>query len=328
MKDKISLIVTSLVAIGIIVVGWVAGFGITELQKDTLVILGIICAVSVAYCFIAGELSRNNSQMDKLWSVLPIVYAFVIMIKGGFKIRLILIAIVVTLWGARLTYNFAKKGAYSLKFWQGEEDYRWKYLRGQKPFTNKLIWAVFDLFFISFYQNAVVLLITLPGVAVMESTASIGVVDILSFVFALGFLSYEVIADRQQNAFQVKKYEYLNSGMKLNELPAPYNRGFCVKGLWKRSRHPNYLGEQGIWVSLYTFVIGAGVATWGVFNWSVTGCMLLILIFAGSSRMAESISTSKYDLYPGYIQGVFKYLPLKAYKEVGGKDDETVNVNG
>ena len=162
----------------------------------------------------------------------------------------------------------------------------------------------------------------------MESTASIGVFDILSFVCALGFLTYEVIADRQQNAFQVKKYEYLNSGMKLNELPAPYKRGFCVKGLWKRSRHPNYLGEQGIWVSLYVMVIGAGVASWGIFNWSVTGCMLLILIFAGSSRMAESISTSKYNLYPSYIDGVFKYLPLKAYKEVGGNDDETVNVNG
>ena len=328
MKDKISLVLTSLVALGIIVTSWIAGFAPSDLQRETLIILGIICAVSVAYCFIAGELSRNNSQMDKLWSVLPIIYVFVVMFKGGFKVRLILIAIVVTLWGARLTYNFAKKGAYSLKFWQGEEDYRWKYLRSQKPFTNKFVWAIFDLLFISFYQNAVVLFITLPAVAVMDSTASIGIVDILSFVFALGFLSYEVIADRQQNAFQVKKYQYLNSGMKLNELPAPYNRGFCVNGLWKRSRHPNYLGEQGIWVSLYTFVIGAGVATCGVFNWSVTGCMLLILIFAGSSRMAESISSHKYDLYSGYIDGVFKYLPLKAYTEVGGKDDETVNVNG
>ena len=328
MKDKISLIITCLITIALIAIGWVTGFNITELQKDTLIILGIICGCSIAYCFIAGEISRNNSQMDKLWSVLPIVYAFVIMIKGEFKVRLILMTIVITLWGVRLTYNFAKKGAYSIKIWQGEEDYRWKYLRAQKPFNNKIIWAIFDLLFICFYQNFVVLLITLPGVAVMESTASIGVIDILSFVLALGFLVYEVIADRQQNAFQVKKYEYLNSGMKLNELPAQYNRGFCVNGLWKRSRHHNYLGEQGIWVSLYTMVIGAGIASYGVFNWTITGCMLLILIFAGSSRMAESISCGKYDLYPGYIDGVFKYLPFKAYKDVGGKDDETINANG
>ena len=79
MKDKISLVLTALVTVGIIVTSWIAGFDASELQKDTLVILCIICAVSIAYCFIAGELSRNNSQMDKLWRVLPIVYAFVIM---------------------------------------------------------------------------------------------------------------------------------------------------------------------------------------------------------------------------------------------------------
>ncbi len=314
MRDKISLAITLLVAIGCIVVGVITGFDLSNLQKDTLLILAIVCGCSFLYCFIVGEISRNNSQMDKLWSILPIVYSWIVMIKGGFKVRLIFIAIVATLWGCRLTYNFAKKGAYSIKIWTGEEDYRWKVLRATKPLNNKIVWAIFDCFFISFFQNFVVLGITLPSVAIMESTAPIGVIDILAFVFALGFLTYEVIADHQQNKFQTKKYEYLNSGMKLAELPAPYNRGFCVTGLWKRSRHPNYLGEQGIWVSLYALVIGAGVATYGIFNWSIFGCMLLILIFAGSSRMAEGLSVKKYSLYPDYIKGVLKYLPIFPYR--------------
>lgn len=314
MRDKISLVLTILISFGLMIFSLICGFNLSNLQKDTLLILAIICGCSVLYCFIVGEISRNNSQMDKLWSVLPIAYALVIMIKGGFKIRLVLAAIVITIWGVRLTYNFAKKGAYKIKFWEGEEDYRWKFLRSQKVFKNKIVWGIFDLCFISFYQNFVVLLITLPGVAVMESEAPIGVFDIISFVLALFFLTYEIIADRQQNAFQVKKYEYLNSGKKLNELPDPYNRGFCVTGLWKRSRHPNYLGEQGIWVSLYIMVIGAGVAQYGIFNWSIVGCMLLILIFAGSSRMAESISLKKYPLYRGYVDKVLKYIPIFPYR--------------
>ena len=314
MRDKISLVLTIFVTLGLIVFSWVCGINLSNLQKDTLLILAIVCGCSVLYCFVVGEISRNNSQMDKLWSILPIAYAWIIMIKGEFKVRLILAAIVITIWGVRLTYNFAKKGAYKVKFWEGEEDYRWKYLRTQKVFKNKIVWGIFDLVFISFYQNALVLGTTLPVLAVMDSTAPIGVFDIVSFVLALFFLTYEIIADKQQNAFQVKKYEYLNAGKKLNELPAPYNRGFCVTGLWKRSRHPNYLGEQGIWVSLYIMVIGAGVASYGIFNWSITGCMLLILIFAGSSRMAESISLKKYPLYQGYVKNVLKYIPLFPYR--------------
>ena len=44
-------------------------------QIHVLNILGIICACSAAFCFIVGELTRNNSQMDKLWSLWPIAYS-------------------------------------------------------------------------------------------------------------------------------------------------------------------------------------------------------------------------------------------------------------
>ena len=185
MKKVLPIILTILVVIACIVLGFVGGLGLDALQQKTLNILFIICLSSVAYCFIAGEISRNNSQMDKLWSVLPIAYVWVIAAMGGFKWRLIIIAICVTLWGARLTYNFAKKGAYSLKFWSGEEDYRWVYLRGQKPFNNKFIWGVFDLGFISFFQNLVVLGITLPAVAIMNSNAP----SPAFFIYALSFIA-------------------------------------------------------------------------------------------------------------------------------------------
>lgn len=314
MKKILPIFVAISLAIACIVLGFFDGIKLDALQLETLKILGIICAASILYCFVAGELSRNNSQMDKLWSVLPIAYVWVTCAMGGFNFRLIIIAVIVTLWGLRLTYNFAKKGAYSLKFWSGEEDYRWIYLRKQKPFTNKFIWGIFDLLFISIFQNVVVLGITLPAVAVMSSTEALSVFDIIAGVLMLAALIYEIIADRQQNAFQTKKYEYLDKGLKLEELPEPYNRGFNITGLWARSRHPNYIGEQLIWVGLYLFCIGANVCHLGVFNWSITGVMLLIMIFVGSSRMAEGISVAKYKEYSSYQKQVFKYLPIKKYK--------------
>ena len=156
MKKILPIVISVSLIIAAIVLGFVKGTALDLVQKKTLNILLIICVSSALYCFVAGEISRNNSQMDKLWSVLPIAYVWVIAAMGQFRWRLIIIAVIVTLWGARLTYNFAKKGAYSIKFWSGEEDYRWVYLRKQKGFQNKFVWGIFDLLFISIFQNAVV----------------------------------------------------------------------------------------------------------------------------------------------------------------------------
>ena len=314
MKKILPVVISVSLIIAAIVLGFVKGIDLNPIQQKTLIILAIICGASALYCFIAGELTRNNSQMDKLWSVLPIAYVWVIAAMGELRWRLIVIAVIVTLWGARLTYNFAKKGAYSIKFWSGEEDYRWIYLRKQKGFQNKFVWGIFDLLFISMFQNVVVLGITLPALAIMSSDAPVNILDIVAGVLMAGSLLYEVIADKQQNEFQTKKYEYLNSGKKLEELPEPYNRGFNVTGLWARSRHPNYIGEQMIWISLYLFTISSGVTHFGVFNWTIFGAGLLVLIFVGSSRMAEGISVQKYKDYPDYQRQVFKYLPIKKYK--------------
>ena len=126
------------------VLGFVFAFpNLSNTQKDTLLILGIICAASALYCFVVGEIAHNNSQMDKLWSILPIAYTWVVAFKGDFKPRLVLFAIVATLWGIRLTFNFARKGAYKLKFWEGEEDYRWAVLRANSVLKNKFLWALF-----------------------------------------------------------------------------------------------------------------------------------------------------------------------------------------
>ena len=314
MKKILPMIIGGLVIITLIVLSTVFNnFNLDEVQLKTLKIISIVCFVSVMYCFIVGELSRNNSQMDKLWSVLPIIYALIILIMGKFKLRLVLYSIVVLIWGVRLTINFAKKGAYKLKFWEGEEDYRWKILRAKKPFNNKLVWGAFDLFFISAYQNILVLSLVFPMLVVMQDGNSFNVVDIISLTFACSFLLLEVVADKQQWHFQETKKAKLKEGKFLEELEYPYNLGFNTVGLWSRFRHPNYLGEQGIWISLYLLVMASGYSTY-IFSWSLIGPLLLILLFMGSSTLAEGISSSKYPKYKDYQEQVFKYLPIKKYK--------------
>lgn len=92
------------------------GPALVENQINTLIICLIIAGCSALFCFIVGEISHNNSQMDKLWSILPEVYLWIMAAENGMNIRSIIMASLATLWGIRLTYNFARKGAYKLKF--------------------------------------------------------------------------------------------------------------------------------------------------------------------------------------------------------------------
>lgn len=286
------------------------GPALNDLQLETLKILGIIAGCSALYCFLVGEITGNNSQVDKIWSLLPIAYCWIIAAKGGMHPRLVVIAVLVTLWGIRLTYNFARKGAYKLRFWEGEEDYRWEKVRAIPFLQNRAVWMAFDFFFISGYQNALILMFTFPALVCMGSTAPFGWVDVVAAILMLGFIVYETVADEQQWKFQGKKWAMIKSGKRLEELPAPYNKGFNTIGLWNVSRHPNYFAEQSIWASLYIFSIGAGV---GIVNWSMIGALLLIVLFAASTNLVEGISGDKYPEYAEYCKQVNKFFPGKKY---------------
>lgn len=255
-------------------------------------------------CFTLAELTRNCSQVDKIWSIVPIAYVWYIAAAGGFPDRAVLMAILVTLWGARLTYNFSRRGAYSWKFWTGEEDYRWEVLREMPMFKSRTAWFFFNLFFISLYQNGLILLFCLPILVSLEGAeTSLYWADYLLAAFFLGFLAMETIADQQQWNFQNEKHRRIKAGEKLEE---PYKSGFVKQGLWKWMRHPNYAAEQSIWIVFYFFSVAA-TGRW--FNWSVAGCILLLLLFQGSSDFSEGISAKKYPAYKEYQKKVGRFFP-------------------
>ncbi len=311
MKKTLMALIIGLSVAACPVLYFAVGPELNGIQLETLKILLIIAGCSAAYCFIVGEISRNNSQMDKLWSLLPEVYVWIVAVRGGMHPRLVVMAILATLWGIRLTFNFALKGAYSIKFWTGEEDYRWKVLREKKEFSSRIVWALFDLFFISIYQNLLVLATTLPALISMTSKEPFGVVDAVAAALMFGFIVLETVSDAQQWKFQTKKWGMINEGKKLEELPEPYSKGFNTTGIWSRSRHPNYFSEQSIWISFYIFSIGAGI---GIFNWSFIGAALLVVLFIGSSAFGEEISSSKYPEYADYKDKVSKFIPWKKYE--------------
>ena len=95
----------------------------------------------------------------------------------------------------------------------------------------------------------------------MGSDTPLGVMDYVATALSSFALLIETIADEQQMAFHTTKKKLLSEGRKLEELPEPFNKGFNTTGLWARSRHPNYFGEQAFWICIYLFVIISRVST-------------------------------------------------------------------
>ncbi|KAJ3344567.1 hypothetical protein HDU83_005088 [Entophlyctis luteolus] len=269
--------------------------------------------------FIVGTATGNYSQTDRLWSITPIVFAANYVLVAGlrgylFNARLTVMAVLAFVWGVRLTYNFGRKGGYK---WS-DEDYRWPALR--KILKNPILWHLFSFFFISIYQNLLLFLITLPAKTAFDSVAfDVGNVtwqpiDYVATVLFVSYLVLETIADQQQWNFQTKKWDLINSsGLKVEELPEPYNLGFLTSGLFAYSRHPNFFAEFSIWWMYYLFAVAASGSWWN-FE-SILGPFLLMLLFFGSAPYTEYLTSMKYPKYKEYqarVSMLFPWFPRKA----------------
>ncbi len=81
-----------------------------------------VCLGLAGLCFLVSVVTDNYSQVDKLWSITPWLYVWLLVAVCGVKNqRLMLMAIASLVWGMRLTLNFARRGGYVWpKVWEGE----------------------------------------------------------------------------------------------------------------------------------------------------------------------------------------------------------------
>lgn len=247
-------------------------------------------------CFLTwltSVLTKEYSWVDRIWSIIPIVYVWVFAYGASFAdARINLMAILVTLWGIRLTFNFARKGGYA----PGGEDYRWAILREK---ISPLIYQIFNIFFIVIFQNALLLAITLPVNLVLGSAVPVSGLDVMFGVLFLGLLILEFAADQQQwNFHQAKKVGKAS--------------GFLESGLFSFSRHPNFFAEQAQWwvLAFWSFTI-SGSAQWQY----ILGAVVLTALFIGSARFTEQISLSKYPEYANYQRRVSMMIPWFAKRQ-------------
>jgi len=274
----------TLIVLGIVLVLWLNPVR----TSNPLVSILHITGITVSLSFLFGLITGDYSWTDRLWSTMPVVFAWIYAVYGGLTLPSLVATILVTLWGARLTFNFARRGGYTTA-----EDYRWQIIHARV--TNPVVWQVFNLLFIALYQQVLFIAFTSP-LFLLALHGPIGMTAPLwlaSLLF-LAFLTIETVADQQQYTFQQSKNGLVP---RRSEWAEQYKQGFRSSGLFARSRHPNYLGELGVWFCIHIF---ASLAIGDFLNWSLVGPFALTMLFSFSTIFTESISEKKYEAYHQY----------------------------
>lgn len=271
---------------------------------DPLASAVAVALLLAALCFLLSLPTNRHSWVDKLWSVAPVYYFWHFALHDQLKARgvpvnprLLAMSVLASVWGVRLTYNFARKGGYR---WE-DEDYRWPWLRAR---IHWLPFLVFNLTFIAVIQHLLLLALAAPAYVAWQNVGTpVGPLDAAAAALVAFFLLFEATADEQQWVFQTAKHALLRAG---KPLPPILARGFCTTGLFRYSRHPNFWAEQGIWWSMYVFGVAAS-GRW--LNWALVGPLFLSMLFQGSTWLTELISTAKYPSYADYQKTTSRLMP-------------------
>jgi steroid 5-alpha reductase family enzyme len=250
-----------------------------------LVSLAVADLAATVFIFLVSAAVNNSSIYDPYWSVKPAVIAgfYFVAVSPVVGLREMLVLGLVFLYSIRLTSNFYRD-------WPGlvKEDFRYVNFRKKFP---KGYWGI-SFLAVHLFPTIMVFLGCLPMFGIFsENTAPLSLWDALGALVLFGAVAYAFIADEQLRRFKKD----------------PSNHGRTIEtGLWKYSRHPNYLGEICTWWGLFFFAVASGCGWW----WTGIGAVAItvMFIFASIPLMEVRMLATRTD-YAEYRNRVPSLLP-------------------
>lgn len=247
-----------------------------------LLALTIATAVYITLWFILAQYLNRIDVVDSAWG-LGFVYValLALVLKNQYDALSILTAILVTVWGVRLTWHISSRNLHK------DEDARYSVYRTkwgtnfwQKTYTN-----------IYLVQAVLILIVSAPVIAILSSQSHTWTLLVkLGFLIWIIGICFEAIADYQLRQFlksRTDKHPVMNSG------------------LWHYSRHPNYFGEVVTWFG--AAVVAAGIGSWWGFIGTAT-IAFLILKVSGIPPIEKRHAADK--KYASYVKQTSSFLPL------------------
>ena len=242
-----------------------------------------VCATVVVFIF--STIFNNASIYDPYWSVQPIVIIVAYFISNDFSISSLLALIAVCLWGIRLTINWA----YTFKS-LNHQDWRYTMLKEK----TKGFYPLINLLGIHMFPTIVVYGCMLPFVYLLNNSSSFNVLTVIGFVLAILSIILQGVSD-----YQMHKFRKLKTGKLIR----------C--GLWKYSRHPNYLAEITIWWSIALLSVFSINSNYWLFAGALVNTLMFVFI---SIPMAEKRQAKSKEGFYQYKKETRMLLPI--YKRV------------
>ena len=229
----------------------------------TVLISDVIVTIVVWFF---GVLFKTASMYDPYWSIQTIIiYLTLLIYYNNFNLFTIIPLIAIVIYSIRLTLNFVI-GFDSLSY----VDWRYKMLAKK---TGKAFQLV-NLMGICMFPTLVVYSASIP-LFIYSTIETYSYIDIIgSFIILLGTL-LELISDIQMKKFiktRTSRQDVINVG------------------LWKYSRHPNYLGEIIIWFGVAFILIFNNVN----YLYTIAGAIINLLMFIFISIPMEERHMKQY----------------------------------
>tara|TARA_A100000164_G_scaffold140850_1_gene125200 strand:+ start:2749 stop:3618 length:870 start_codon:yes stop_codon:yes gene_type:complete len=224
--------------------------------------------------FLFSKIHHNSSIYDPFWHVAPIPIVFYIASHSSLSnLQQSLVLSAFLFWSLRLTYNWFLN-------WTNldHEDFRYIDLKN----TNKFLAFVNDFFGIHLIPTIIVNVSLYPIYVALTSDYLNNLVYV-GFILIIFAVVVQHIADSQMRGFR-KDENNLGKTMKY--------------GLWKYSRHPNYLGEVSFWFGIYIFALASGSTS----IWLLTCPIVMLALFVFiSCPMMDNRSLKKRSDYKEYM---------------------------
>lgn len=227
----------------------------TAFSGDMILRLFAADCTATLFVWLVGVLLKNSSVYDPYWSVAPAVMvpltaAYLHMLNAGVGV----LVAVILFWGTRLTANWAHT-FHSLR----EQDWRYTKLKNDRP----KIWFFTNLFGINLFPTLIVFLLMLPAFLFILYFHVLNLFTLLGALLSVFAACLQLVSDRQMRAFRRNPQ---NAG-KVND-----------QGLWKYTRHPNYLGEILMWWGIYFMLISVNIAYWKTFIGPLANTIMFLTV--------------------------------------------------
>lgn len=257
------------------------------MEIPRIVMTGLGAAIALmTITWVLSLIRRNASLVDGAWGLSCASVAWVYVgASGTVNARSLLAAVLVTIWGLRLSAYLMPRN------WRSGEEWRYRRLRERSPSR----FPVTSLFTLFWFQAFAVIAVTLPLLATVapKQPGSLSPLDGVGVALWLTGFLFESVGDWQLARFRRDS----SNGSRVLD-----------RGLWRYTRHPNYFGDAVQWWG--SGLIGLAAGRW----WSLLGPagMTAVLIWVSGQIPTEAhLRESRGSAYDDYIRRTSAFAPWR-----------------